>query len=183
MKKFVFVAALLVFVCGISWASDCPSPKPLSCERLRQLEKIRCPQDPNYDHGCPECNTHCPEPTVLHSECVPCAACAECPKPETVTKIAYMDPLPVKSHGKGVLGAGPVYFHGLGAQLVGGYKAPDNAKGQSWQIIGGPFWVPQNGIPQYDGVATRGCTKIPYSVPAYDDKGAWGASVLALWLF
>lgn len=163
-------------------AGDCPTPKPLSCDRILQLKELRCPPDaPCLTVVCPPIVT-CPD----------CPNCPITPTPEPTIKYIFQDaPMP-KPVGHPLFGGGPVYFHGMGLTAVAGYQFTNG-----WQILGGPMWIPQNSVAPSNGSVhgciddddytknngSHDCITLPYTIPGQNAKHPWGAQVLAVYAF
>jgi hypothetical protein len=192
--KNYLIAAFVVAFCTATFAAskDCPTPTPPTCEqRIARAKAAGCKLESDSAH--------------LQLECADCPTCPPPVPPKTVKvpgPTVYQDvPYPVHDtpKGHGLFGGGPVYFHGLGATLVGGYEfAGKTATSGHLQLLAGPFYVPQNGQPASSG-SVHGCAEgpsrhqgggddddcgnFPYTVPAVPEKDSLGGQFLAIWAF
>lgn len=172
MKKLII--AFAAFVSFATYAGDCPAPKPLTCDQLASKMEARCPK--GYIKEFPDCTCpKCPEPTTKIVEVGIPGPKVEVPGPTT---IIYMDPPTPKPEGHPFVAFGPAYFHGLGLTVAGGYDFPNG-----WGLMGQAMYIPQNDDADFDGVARKGCTRIPFTVPGEDAKHSWGGAVLAKYTF
>jgi hypothetical protein len=98
---------------------------------------------------------------------------------ETTRYVSVPMLVPTPERGRWELGGGPVYFHGVGATVVGGYMFA----GHKWQVLAGPMWVPQNDTPEYAGIASKGCAKVPYTAPGHEAAHPLGGQALVIYSF
>ena len=115
MKRAIVIAASIAFALA-AHAADCPKPPPLTCEQLRAKLVQRCEPQPQAT----PCPTAAPCPA-----CPPPPACPPLAAPtmlEVRVPFQVEVPVPAQPRGHWLLGGGPMYFHGVGATLVGGYE-------------------------------------------------------------
>ena len=162
---FALIAALYVY--GAVAASDCPTPKPLTCEQLRAKEAQRCPPGEPckpviVDHVV-QVPVACPPPPPLPV----CPPAAEKVVEKTVTLTV---PAPPKGHP--LFGGGAIWHNGWGITALAGYQFKSG-----WQILAGPAYIKghdSNGEavgcfnpPGNGGIAWPGCCLVvPYHVAA-----------------
>jgi hypothetical protein len=166
----------------------CPTPKPLSCQRLKALLDERCGGWNTGGGSAPKCPPGAAEaprtadPAPKGPEARPCPVCpvaglVAAPPARVIRETLIVNELDHKGHFG--VGLGPAYFHGIGAQLFGGYKFASS----HWEVGANVLYVPQNDVPEYDGVAVKGCHKIPFVVPSQEAPHPWGAGLMAVYWF
>lgn len=179
MRRLLLTICCTFFLASATWASDCPdcpAPKPLSCERLKALEAIRCqPESPKPCAVQPCATQPC---GAVPCAAVPCKA-VDC-APTVVT--AYVNTTtPAAPKGHLLLGAGPMWSHrDWGATAIVGYQFKSG-----WQIQAGPTWQPHRAVSgtvnpcdNQDGKAW--CVDIPFHV---ERRPPWGAQALLVYAF
>jgi len=178
--KLVFLAAVLL-AGGDAHATDCPPPKPLTCEQLlSKAEQRHC--FPQKAAATPVVVAPC-----AHPPCPPPLITVNCPecKPVTVEKYTVIEKEPV-SRGNWFAGAGPIYVDAWGASAAVGYRWANG-----WAFMAGPTWLDRE---SYSGSATNcrntggggpgshgcPCVTLPYSV---EPGSAWGANAMLIYNF
>lgn len=165
--KHLILLGVLVFAVLPAVAADpvCPEPKPTPCERLKVLVAKRCPPEAPVVQIV-EHRVEVPVPGPVRE------VVREVPGPERVVEKLVIQEVVPKAEGHWLLGGGLLWQHKLGVQAVTGYRWP---KGP--ELLVGPTWTSWDDI---DGVAVRGCIRIPYQV---DAPSPWGATALVVWAF
>lgn len=175
MKRLSFLALLAVFLALPALAGDCDDClkklQPKDCaERIARAKANGCV----IPCGAAPCATQpcAPNVVTVQAPCEP-QPCQSVPCAPTVVREPFQVNVPMEPHGGWLLGAGPVYYHGLGVAAVTGYRFK-----RDWEIVGGPLWVPGGDT---HGMTSKesGCV-VPFTAKA---KDPWGVQVLAVYSF
>lgn len=171
MKALLLAAALLLAVPAVAADPNCPTPKPIPCERLKALQAKRCPPEAPVV----KIVEHRVEVTVPGPERV---VQVQVPGPERVVEKIVTQIVAPKPVGHWLLGGGLLWQHDMGndstygVQAVTGYRWP-----KGWELLVGPTWTDRNA---YHGTARKGCYSIPYQIEA---ANPWGATALVVHAF
>lgn len=177
MKKFDLIAALLTFsIATAVSAGECPTPKPLSCERLKQLEAKRCPAETSsnvkiIDHYLPAKDCSSVPCTPVDCNAVPClpVACSDEPEP-------YSDPTP-KINLEYLISGGVDIEKGLnpGWNVTGAIFIP--VRYGSLAVLAGEHWLKRD---EFDATCRIGCKTCNTTAPA---GSPWRTQINVGWKF
>lgn len=156
-----------VFLAAPALATDCPTPKPLTCEQLRARIKSRhC----SLDALCPNAGAVAPS-APAEAKAPPCTPTVET-KYVTVETAAAAVP-----RGNWLAGGGALYQTGWGLQGFAGYQWANGV-----QFLIGPNYVPHSDHTGVTGCPTDGIVDHDTHCVTYNSPGAssWGGAAVVI---
>jgi len=176
LKKFDLIAALLTFsITAAALAGDCPPPKRLSCERLKELQAQRCPPEEKtvqiIDHYVPAKDCNAVDCKPVDCIAVPCTP-VDCNEPEP-----YTDPVQ-KLDVKYMVTGGVDLEKGLnpGYNVTGGIFIPLTRTG-SLAILAGEHFLKRD---EFNTQCFIGCKECDATAPA---GSPWRTAINVGWMW